>query len=267
MNCDQVFDVLTRGPFPSGTSIDANVELHLAACHDCRQLADALRPAVDMFHEAMPHDEHDDLPGYRGSLRETETRSLPSAIAAMLDRPSAEASTSRLSKSSVGWLSEAVLRRCRPRRANVQDRKPYGTSTICERRRKVTSETSPWRLTAACLLVLVLAGVFWTVNSNSHNDWAFKESHEPRPEQFEFQPDADGLLHLAKLELSDKCVPRHHRGQLGTTTSPGDANSDVVQAPRFACCTQCHHAASSRSQPSRPQTISVAMAACTACHE
>jgi len=231
MNCDQVFDVLTRGPFPSGASTDANVELHLAACHDCRQLADALRPATDMFHEAMAQDEYDHLPGYRGSLRESETQPLPSAVATMLDRPPAEA------------------------------------SAICERHRRVTPERSAWRLTAACLLALAIAGLLWTVNSNSHDDWVFNGSGAPRPEQVQFQPDADGLLQLAKLELSDECVLRTHREQRGATTSASDPNDDGFQTQQFVCCTRCHHAISSQSPPSPPRTISVAMAACTACHE
>lgn len=260
MNCDQVFDVLTRGPFPSGSSDDASVELHLEACHDCRQLADALRPAVDLFHESMPHDEYGDLPGYRGSLRESETQSLPLAVAMMLDQPPSEASTSRLGKLSVGWLSEAVLRRRRPRRANVQDQKPYGTSAICERRRKTTSETSSWRLTAACLLALAIAGALWMVNSNSQRHWLSERSGAPRLEQARFQPGADGLLQLAKLELSDKCMLRNPRGQRDTATPAG------VPTRHFVCCTRCHNSASP-SQSSPPRTISVAMAACTACHE
>lgn len=68
LNCDQVFDVLTRGPFPTGDAIDAPVERHLAGCHECRQLAEALRPAIELFHEAIEPEESRDLPGYHGSL-------------------------------------------------------------------------------------------------------------------------------------------------------------------------------------------------------
>ena len=57
MNCDHVFDILTRAPFPAGEASDADVEHHLRACHECRQLAEALRPAVDLFHESIPSDE------------------------------------------------------------------------------------------------------------------------------------------------------------------------------------------------------------------
>ena len=46
MNCDQVFDILTRGPFPTGTSCDTPVEAHLNTCAECRRLAEALRPAL-----------------------------------------------------------------------------------------------------------------------------------------------------------------------------------------------------------------------------
>ncbi len=64
MNCDQVFDILTRGPFPTGTACDSGVESHLAECDSCRQLAEALRPALELFQEAVDPDESRDLPGY-----------------------------------------------------------------------------------------------------------------------------------------------------------------------------------------------------------
>lgn len=65
-HCDQVFDVLTRGPFPTGDASDHWVEEHLSCCHECRQLAEALRPAVELFHEAIQPEDCRDLPGYRG---------------------------------------------------------------------------------------------------------------------------------------------------------------------------------------------------------
>ncbi|MHC2069135.1 hypothetical protein ACYFX5_16815 [Bremerella sp. T1] len=48
--CDDVFDVLTRGRFPTGNhETDLPVERHLTVCHSCRELAEALRPATDML--------------------------------------------------------------------------------------------------------------------------------------------------------------------------------------------------------------------------
>jgi hypothetical protein len=82
LNCDQVFEVLTRGPFPSGAPSDEGVEHHLRACHDCRQLAEALRPAVAMLHESIGRDRAGDLPEYQGSLPQRERRGLRPAVRA-----------------------------------------------------------------------------------------------------------------------------------------------------------------------------------------
>lgn len=231
MNCDQVFDVLTRGPFPSGVPIDGDVELHLEVCHECRQLVDALRPAIGLFHESVPHDECDDLPGYRGSLPESETRSLPSAVAMMLDQPS------------------------------------VGTRPTCEPRRSITSDMASWRVAAVCLLVLAMVGLVWTVSSTSDSGLVFTSSGALSLEQVQFQPDAGGLLHLGKLKLSDACTQEFGREQLEATTSTGDSIDRDSQTQRYICCTQCHHAASSSSASAPPHAISIAMAACIACHQ
>jgi hypothetical protein len=69
MDCDQVFMILTRGPFPTGESWDEQVESHLEQCGDCWRLAEALRPALEVFQEAVPPSEGRDLPGYWGDAR------------------------------------------------------------------------------------------------------------------------------------------------------------------------------------------------------
>jgi hypothetical protein len=69
LTCDHVFDVLTREPFPSGGVDDEVVESHLAVCHECRQLAEAFRPAVGLFHEALSAGFDNELPMYRGRLK------------------------------------------------------------------------------------------------------------------------------------------------------------------------------------------------------
>lgn len=80
MDCDQVFMILTRGPFPTGEAWDEHVETHLEKCASCWQLAEALRPALEVFQEAVPPAEGRDLPGYWGDARPT------SAIVAQLTR-------------------------------------------------------------------------------------------------------------------------------------------------------------------------------------
>jgi hypothetical protein len=69
MDCEQVFMILTRGPFPTGESWDEQVEAHLESCADCWRLAEALRPALEVFQEAVPPAESRDLPGYWGDAR------------------------------------------------------------------------------------------------------------------------------------------------------------------------------------------------------
>jgi hypothetical protein len=69
MDCEQVFVILTRGPFPTGEPWDEDVEAHLETCVDCWRLAEALRPALEVFQEAVPPAESRDLPGYWGDAR------------------------------------------------------------------------------------------------------------------------------------------------------------------------------------------------------
>jgi len=69
MDCNQVFMILTRGPFPTGEAWDEEVEAHLETCADCWRLAEALRPALEVFQEAVPPAESRELPGYWGDAR------------------------------------------------------------------------------------------------------------------------------------------------------------------------------------------------------
>lgn len=72
--CDEVFDTLTRAPFPSGDSqSDDAIRRHVACCHDCRQLAEALRPATTALAHSLPEEEETTsretkLPCFTGSL-------------------------------------------------------------------------------------------------------------------------------------------------------------------------------------------------------
>ncbi|MEM6329446.1 MAG: hypothetical protein AAF790_04265 [Planctomycetota bacterium] len=65
-SCEQAFAALTRGPFPNGLPADADIERHLAVCPDCWRLANALRPAGDLFREALSPGENRGLPSYWG---------------------------------------------------------------------------------------------------------------------------------------------------------------------------------------------------------
>lgn len=60
MRCDDVFEILTAGPFPSGASTDEAVEIHLRSCHECRRFALALQPLAEAAESAG-------LPLYKGN--------------------------------------------------------------------------------------------------------------------------------------------------------------------------------------------------------
>lgn len=66
VTCDDVFEILTRGPSPTNAAIeDAEVESHLHVCHDCRQMAEALRPAAGLLRDGLCED---GLPVFQGAV-------------------------------------------------------------------------------------------------------------------------------------------------------------------------------------------------------
>lgn len=103
LTCDSVFDILTRGPYPDGESI-VEVDQHLAACHECRQMAEALRPATTLFHEAMSLEEKATLPAFQLEL--PEWKSEASAVTSTnANQVPPTASTSR-------WSPTRILTAC-----------------------------------------------------------------------------------------------------------------------------------------------------------
>jgi mono/diheme cytochrome c family protein len=80
MNCDDVFVILTRGPFPSGAQDDAAVEQHLQECAECHRLAEALRPNDAALRDATGEQEISALPGYWGDLVGVPARSTTDTV-------------------------------------------------------------------------------------------------------------------------------------------------------------------------------------------
>jgi len=121
IHCDEVFDILTRGPFPSGSESDPAVEHHLRCCHDCRQLAEALRPAVALFHECLSDEEVRSLPEYHGDVqplasaharrlpREITEIRLPPEVVARDRRPHAERRSMLVQGFVAIMLSAAII--------------------------------------------------------------------------------------------------------------------------------------------------------------
>jgi hypothetical protein len=141
IQCDLVFDILTRGPFPSGEATDGAVEVHLTECDACRDLAEALRPALELFQEAVSPEESLGLPGYRGQMAEAFGGSgrpsalIASQLAPWLSRPRLSISSrwSRLLSFgacvAAGLLLGGVVRHWATRESD--DRTPLRVHAAC----------------------------------------------------------------------------------------------------------------------------------------
>jgi hypothetical protein len=238
MNCDQIFDVLTRGPFPTGNASDAAVERHLAACHECRELAEALQPAVQLFHEALADGEGKSLPGYRGVYSEDRASTISAALQEALaeDKPS------------------ALPRLARPLRAISR-----GVSHA--RANRLSQRGEQWRLGVALslgvLVGVLLLGVGWQAAPSGM--FAPSASAKAVGREVRFQPSDLGKQTLASLALPGVCLP-----PTVPTAEPLAAMASAPGVTAYACCLSCH----AESSANRPRLSDQAALdrSCHVCH-
>jgi hypothetical protein len=220
LNCDQVFDVLTRGPFPAGGPEDEAVEHHLRACHDCRRLAEALRPAVALMHEALASDQPRDLPEYQGTLAEPRQLSVVKLAVANKKR----GSTSR---------AQGMVPTAQPA---VRFQQAMGAA----------------RFIAATFLLVISGALLYAIGASDEARGlmvAVFGSREARPlNDSDGFPSEQGLLTLASLKLPVACMPLSHRplSPEHATEIAAAIASGSLEATR--CCTECHHAVRSQSR-------------------
>jgi hypothetical protein len=227
MNCDQVFDVLTRGPFPTGDDSDEAVERHLRACHECRQLAEALQPAVEMLHESIARDEAADLPEYQGALMAIER-------------------------------SVATAEELRPRPLSIQQ---LARTRAGERRQ--TAWTNFAQFAVVVMLFAAVGSLAWNVITTAKHRPGQSEliaAMLPAEATAAARLDEQGLLTLAALKLPERCFP--HRALLNSTDAK--SQSAAISQDALRCCTECHHSAKS-ARPA-PRLIAAMKQSCTACH-
>lgn len=242
VNCDQVFDVLTRGPFPTGESSDEAVEQHLRGCHDCRRLAEALRPAVALLHEAVGGDQALSLPEYQGSLP------LPALDDSPDDSP----------MSVPGPRSLALgLRRldCQPL---PPPKPPFDYAQLI----------NGMRLLAASVLVVALGTFAWGLLMSARHDGAVASLPErPVPSiggVSPARPDEHGLRTLTLLKLTPVCFKPGERliaaAEAGTPLTNALAADEIL-----TCCTHCH--AEGKSAESKLVAANGRFTqSCSACH-
>ncbi|WP_425616353.1 hypothetical protein NA78x_006302 [Anatilimnocola sp. NA78] len=241
IHCEEVFDILTRGPFPSGNEHDEAVEHHLRCCHDCRQLAEALRPAVELFHECLSAEEVDSLPEYHGNvtpLTKPTTRRLPREIAEV--RLPDDAPT------LLHWDVNST------RTSRLTSRPPSRWSLLLPGMVGIA-------LTAAVVLALVGLGS------------SMRNLHRPQPGMggdFAASRPAissqDAAQRLVALQLPAACWLGHDFDH-SNLKSLQQQVALALEKHEIACCTRCH----SESNPNSPhiQQVATLQKSCLACHK
>ena len=233
VSCDQVFDVLTRGPFPTGAASDEGVEHHLRACHECRRLAEALRPAVALMHEAISVEQAVELPGYLGSLPCSEPRDV--GLLAARRR-----SASRIRQAQSSWNLERFI----------------GIA----------------RAMAASILVTAIGLLLYGISMSSHSSGTMariRGRFEPLPKMTDAAevnglPTARGLITLASLRLPANCRPvvQQPLSMEQASALAGDLAGGTLET--LHCCNECHIPKS--AIPTSPRMFAVLQQNCHLCH-
>jgi len=252
MNCDRVFDILTRGPFPSGAPSDDRVERHLSACPACRRLAAALQPAIELFEEAITPEEGRDLPAYWGELFLAEQEEL-----------GPRGSTWR------GGTTTGIATRLR---------RATGLDLETVRRTLPTA----WRLAAAVLLGVCVGGLLRSA------DLSGSGARPPRVTEVVAQPNPEAEpTHVAAAMLPERSTERpDHADQNSPLVAcvyaakrQGDESVAIAAAMpnhglgvatparlQFACCTECHHHGNRIEPPLNVVDVAIVGRSCEHCH-
>lgn len=228
MNCDQVFDVLTRGPFPTGDASDLAVEAHLADCVDCARLAEALRPAIELFEEAVTEEESRTLPGYWGALAE-----LPGDVKLLpVDEP----------------------RAARRERIRLAADRLTGPLTV----------SMAWRMAAAVLLgffaMTIVRELKWPERQTAASPRIAARSNTAAALQPRLT--AVGMQHIALLRPSRQCFS----DTLPVIKcEAGEGSPPASGATGLNCCNACHAYSTDPNKISQLAN-STALRACQECH-
>ncbi|MGH7137021.1 MAG: hypothetical protein ACREHD_14875 [Pirellulales bacterium] len=226
IHCDEVFDILTRGPFPTGAPSDGIVEAHLNHCQACRQLAEALRPAIELLQEAIAPEESDMLPCYGGTA--------PSRPA-WTDGGRSPLTTKQLIRRPVVRVASTLRQKTR---------------------------TWPWRsaakFVAAACVGLALAGMLRQVVLS--RDALGRSAAMPVAVAASWQLPVDGRQWAEQSGLNARC----RESVEGYTIAAAAANQPLDEALGLTCCLGCHTARRDPALPAN--RISSFVLACQACH-
>ncbi|HEY1065833.1 MAG TPA: hypothetical protein VGE52_06980 [Pirellulales bacterium] len=262
VDCDQVFEILTSGPFPTGGATDDAVESHLAECSACRRLAEALAPALDLIHESLRPDESAGLPEYWGEFSglPTDARREP---ASNREASSWEASLDLAATSPVWELLRAEMvaaQQCvaaSTSAASSASVSPAVAPAETPRPRFGFSPALRWAVVAALVLVATFAGR-WSVGliGAGSDPQPIAAASVRTPENVEW--DALGVSLACRDSLpTDSGVSSAISGVAVSDSVPHATGS-------VRCCTHCHAAGKATTTKS-PSKLLLAQA-CVLCH-
>ncbi len=268
MTCDDVFDMLTRGPFPSGAASDELVEDHLSSCDDCRRLAAALQPAVNLLREVVECDEAAGLPEYTGRTIRPVADSLAARDADVLPHDIIKAG---LSDAARRTGPRGIAGRHPPSPHAGRPRRPGFQQAAARAARFADPHTNLFRFAAAVLLgVVVSAGARELVLSRATSTDAISSvaavpAVDSQAEQSRVI--APTRVSLASLALPPACTPPSKP----PVETDGASQAGPIQLAsadvslRQECCTECHSWAKGGLTSTEGRAVLVR--ACAACHQ
>ena len=260
IDCERVFVVLTRGPFPTGEDIDHFVESHLAVCADCRRLAEALSPSDQIVRESLSAEEGRSLPRYDreqlGLAAESASRQSNLAVS-----PAEVAARPLARRWNPQWLSAQAARG-----AVAIFLAALVLCTLVEVwRPDLIATTQPlWRLSPAgqpaegsSLAETTDHGAFEATSQVAKTSAAIAAIQEP---------ETHAMFAVAAPCVRDDAIPP---SAMSVETSdeasqPTALGLMLVGREQVQCCTKCHTHGGSR--PSSDLAIAASSRQCAACH-
>jgi hypothetical protein len=214
MNCDQVFAILTRGPFPSGDATDHVVESHLACCPECRNFADALRPDGSTDSETLVPEESRGLPYYWGLAATPGSEGLVSTAL------SSKRSQTRRRQKSLFKRSEPL------------------------------AHLSGWQLAFAVLMGAALGTVLRVLGYAEDTQQApMASSSVPAMRSPDSSRSMSPQIYrqlVSKLGVMPECVEQRYSPAFASDGSDDDQPLTTQTISSSHCCTECHNGASPR---------------------
>lgn len=211
--------------------------MHLQCCHECRQLAEALRPAIGLVHESLDATARRDLPSFLGRRSNGKNR-IPIATKSALRR----------------WRSPVST-------PNGDARQPVSKG---RQNHRVAARLAAWAFASVVLIALAAGGAILISTDLPANDAGEVQGGSAYGGGYETEL---AKRHKSRPELqsfveSTSCPPLQ---DLTEAILAKESQSIAIASLSSLCCTECH----STRQPALTKTAQLATVtrACGQCHQ